>query len=77
VQGKSPTNYSPANTSLPEATKYSGKAPDKWQGLKAKGIYQGVGERKEEMFNTQHISILEELRENFLALNKIYMHSYI
>ena len=48
-----------ANTNLPEATKYSDKAPGKWQGLKAEGIYQGIGERKKEMFNTQHINILE------------------
>lgn len=52
VQVRSPTNYSPANTNLPEDTKYSDEAPRKCQGLKAKGVYQGIEERKEEMFNT-------------------------
>ena len=59
MQGRSQTSHSPANTNLPEATKCSDKVPGKWQGLKAKEIYQGIGERKEEIFNTQHIDILE------------------
>lgn len=59
---------------MPKAMKCSVKVPGKSPGLKAKEICQDIVERKVEIFNsfsvTQHINIHEQLRENFLNLNK-------
>lgn len=61
--------------------KCSAKAPGKSPGLKAKEICQDIVERKVEIFNSfsviQHMNIHEQLRENFLSLNKIHAQLHI